>query len=202
MRAFLNTLLLAVALAFSVAPASAGASHATRPAAVRAVFPGEILHAPMAASRYTWLRCNATGRSCRAIPRAHRATYLVRVADVGHRLRVRMVIAGPAGQTVVVSDPSPPVSLPLPVNTSLPTISGVAQQGQTLTGDQGGWTGAVTFTYQWQDCDAAGSNCTPITGATGLTYLLQASDVGHTIRFQVTAYNFAQAGASADSRVA
>jgi hypothetical protein len=78
-----------------------------------------------------------------------------------------------------------------PANTSPPTISGTAQQGQTLTVTQGTWSGtpAPTLAEQWQRCDSAGANCVPIAGATSSTYTLTAADVGHTIRAQVTASN-------------
>jgi lysophospholipase L1-like esterase len=79
-----------------------------------------------------------------------------------------------------------------PTNSGLPVVSGVAQQGQTLTTTNGSWTGSPSsFSYQWQDCDSSGANCSTISGASGQSYLLQAGDVGHTIRAAVTAHNSA-----------
>lgn len=53
----------------------------------------------------------------------------------------------------------------------------------------GTWTHALTFTYQWEACDSSGANCSAITGATGDSHAIQASDVGHRIRVVVTAHN-------------
>jgi hypothetical protein len=88
----------------------------------------------------------------------------------------------------------------LPTNTALPVVSGTAQQGQTLTTTNGSWSGSPTsYAYQWQSCDSAGANCTPIAGATSQSYLLQASDVNHTIRAAVTASNSAGPSSPASS---
>lgn len=76
-----------------------------------------------------------------------------------------------------------------PVNLSLPTISGTARQGQTLTASNGGWQGAASYTYQWRRCDSAGNNCSNVSGAVSSSFLLQATDVGKTIRASVTADN-------------
>lgn len=211
MKAMFAALIIALTFALPTA-ASAQRAHAVSPPRNRStptlvsVRPGELLHAHAPRGKhvrqYAWLRCSQAGRACRLIPRATHRTYRVRIADVGHRLRVRMVLAGAQGQTVAVSDPTPTILAPLPVNTTLPTISGIAQQGQLLTGTQGTWTNAVSFSYQWLACNVNGANCAPINGATQLTYMLQASDVGDTIRFQVTAYNYQFTGAAADSRTA
>src|SRR4029077_18408110 len=48
-----------------------------------------------------------------------------------------------------------------------------------------------TFTYQWQDCDTNGANCTPISGATNTTYTITNNDIGSTIEVLVTATNTA-----------
>ena len=75
-----------------------------------------------------------------------------------------------------------------PVNTpatGLPTISGTAQVGETLTADitgiadEDGLTNA-TFGYQWQAGDA------DIAGATGATYTLTDSDVGKAVSVSVS----------------
>ena len=77
-----------------------------------------------------------------------------------------------------------------PVNMTPPSISGNTVQGQTLAEAHGSWTNYPTsYSYQWQDCDSAGNNCSAITGATSQTYTLTASDVGHTIRVQESATN-------------
>lgn len=72
-----------------------------------------------------------------------------------------------------------------PTNTVLPAISGLLEVGETLTAYPGVWTGAPTFTYQWQN---EGAN---IVGATSQTYVLQAGDSGDNIRVIVTGTNTA-----------
>jgi hypothetical protein len=77
-----------------------------------------------------------------------------------------------------------------PIAASPPTVTGTAQQGQTLTATAGAWTaGDATFGYQWQRCDAAGANCADVPGATTQTYAVTAADVGATLRVVVTATN-------------
>ena len=87
-----------------------------------------------------------------------------------------------------------------PTNTSRPTISGTAQQGQMLTESHGSWTGSPSsFRYQWEDCDGSVSNCVPISGATGQTYTLTGADVGHRVVALETAVNGGGASAPAQS---
>ena len=78
-----------------------------------------------------------------------------------------------------------------PVNAALPTVSGTARQGQTLTATSGSWGGTlpITYAYQWQRCNSGGTGCNSISGAHSATYLLVSGDVGHTIRVRVTATN-------------
>ena len=69
--------------------------------------------------------------------------------------------------------------------TGLPTISGIAEVGQTLTADTSGIADEdgldnVAFSYQWV---AGGSD---IDGATASSYTLTASEEGQTIQAQVT----------------
>lgn len=75
-------------------------------------------------------------------------------------------------------------------NSSPPTTTGAAAQGQVVTLDEGTWTGAPSsFTYAWSHCDATGANCTPIAGATGKTYTVGSADVGFSLRVTVTGTN-------------
>ena len=77
-----------------------------------------------------------------------------------------------------------------PANTAPPTISGTAQQGETLSATTGTWTGDPTsYAFAWSRCDAAGASCAAISGASASTYNVAAADVGHTIKVTVTAAN-------------
>ena len=72
----------------------------------------------------------------------------------------------------------------IPVNTTIPTISGTAQVGQTLTASTGAWTNSPTvFVYQWASAGA------PISGAAASTYIPVTSDIGNALAVYVTAAN-------------
>jgi hypothetical protein len=87
-----------------------------------------------------------------------------------------------------------------PQNVLPPTISGTAQQGQTLNEVHGQWTNSPTsYAYQWEDCDSSGNACSAIAGATGQTYTLIASDAGHTIRVRESATNAGGTGGPSTS---
>jgi subtilase family serine protease len=88
-----------------------------------------------------------------------------------------------------------------PQSVSPPTVTGVAEQGQTLTEHHGEWTGSPTsFSYQWERCDNTGNGCQTISGASATTYTLAAADIGSTVRVRETAHNSLGSG-SADSAV-
>jgi hypothetical protein len=78
-----------------------------------------------------------------------------------------------------------------PSNTAAPTISGATVVGTQLTASPGTWAGSgpITFTYQWQRCNAAGDSCANIGDATSPTYILTAADLGSTVRAVVTGDN-------------
>jgi hypothetical protein len=78
----------------------------------------------------------------------------------------------------------------VPRNTSAPTITGTAREGNTLTAHNGTWANAPTsFAYQWQRCNADGTGCADISGATKQSYTLASADVDHAVRVQVTGSN-------------
>lgn len=72
-----------------------------------------------------------------------------------------------------------------PTNTTLPAISGVAQEGELLTAWPGVWTGGPTFTYVWKNEGVA------IGGAAAATYTPVVGDVGDNITVTVTGTNSA-----------
>jgi hypothetical protein len=85
-----------------------------------------------------------------------------------------------------------------PVNTALPSVSGTAQVGQTLTASPGTWSGspAPSFAYQWQ------RGTSNISGATSATYTPVVGDVGSTLRVVVTATNSSGSAAAASASTA
>jgi subtilisin family serine protease len=77
-----------------------------------------------------------------------------------------------------------------PGNRARPVISGSATVGATLSASPGNWSRAPsTYAYQWQRCVL--SVCAPISGATGTSYTLAASDTGDTFDVVVSAANAA-----------
>ena len=138
-----------------------------------------------------WQDCDSAGNNCTAIAGATGQTYTLASADVGHTIVMQETASNAGGiSTPANSGPTGAVSPAKPQDLSAPLISGSAQQGQTLTLTQGSWSNNPTgIADQWQDCDSSGDSCTAIAGATGQTYTLTSSDVGHTIRAQEIASN-------------
>ena len=107
---------------------------------------------------------------------------------VGYEYRVsaRNEAGAGAGSDWVKAGPPPAPNSPA---TGLPSISGTAQVGETLTADTSaiadadGRSGA-TFSYQWVAND--GNSDTDITGATDSTYILVAADEGKTVKVKVS----------------
>ena len=115
------------------------------------------------------------------------ASYTVAPTDNGKSITVTVTATDPTpvtGGTSAPSSVSTGVVPTPPANTVAPSISGVAQQGQTLTANTGTWTGTVpiTFTYQWT------SGGVPV-GTGGPSYLVTPTDVGKLIAVGITATN-------------
>jgi hypothetical protein len=95
-----------------------------------------------------------------------------------------LVVVGAAGAVVSRSTVAP-------ANSSLPTISGTAAVGSTVTANPGTWSGStpITYQYQWQICGSDGGACHAIPGATTQTYKFTSGDQGNTARVAVIASN-------------
>jgi hypothetical protein len=76
-----------------------------------------------------------------------------------------------------------------PTNTSLPSITGEATVGTSLTVNTGGWSSTqVTFNIQWFSCSTnLSTSCVVQSGRTTGTYLITTSDLTRYIRASVTA---------------
>ena len=202
LRTLCLALLVAAGLATSVSAASAAAPSNTRlPSISGKAQDGQLLTAhngswtgSPTSFAYQWQSCGRAGANCVAIAGATSKQYTVSTNDVGHTLRVAVTAANPDGsgsatsrQTGVVSGTG---SAPVP--TSAPALSGSTQVGATLTADHGSWAGTqpIRFDYTWQRCDANGNGCVTFPAHSNTTsYTLTGSDLGHTLRLQVTAYN-------------
>jgi hypothetical protein len=151
--------------------------------------------------RYRWLRCDTSGGgvdgvNCNTISGETRRTLVLRLADVGHRIRSRVIASNADGTASANSNATPGVVQPSstagpPVNASPPAISGTPQQNLTLSATTGTWNGAKpqSYAFRWRRCDSVGGNCGDISGATASTYVPSADDVGHSLRVRVTARN-------------
>jgi hypothetical protein len=143
---------------------------------------------------FHWVRCSPggglpDGSDCTFISGARSSRYSPTGADVGLRLRVRVTARNSDGSRTVASNPTELVVGP-PVMTSQPLVTGSMLVGSVVNADPGRWTGRqpITFSYQWLRCNAEGGECASIGGTTP-AYRLTSADVGHRIRFNVTARN-------------
>lgn len=149
------------------------------------VSPGTWTGVPAPTYSYQWIHC--AGGVCTPISGATSATYTPVAADAGDTLKATVTGANSAGQASATTDPTQPVTAGPPVNQTLPVISPTSpQQGQPVTTTTGTWSTAATFTYQWERCSGT---CSPISGATSVTYTPTTADVGTTLEVTVTATN-------------
>jgi concanavalin A-like lectin/glucanase superfamily protein len=155
---------------------------------------------------FQWRRCDAAGANCTDIAGATGTSYQATSADVDRTLRVVVTATNSAGSDTATSGATSvvqSVSAP-PTNTAAPTISGTAQEGQTLTSSPGSWDGTqpITYAFRWRRCDSTGAGCGDIAGATSATYTVGGADVGGTLRVVVTASNSAGSANATSSATA
>ena len=133
---------------------------------------------------YQWLADDAE------INGATASTYTLADAEAGKAIKVKVTFTDEADNdeeltsaaTGAVAPAPPPPNTPA---TGLPTITGTAQVGETLTADatgiaDGDGLNNATFAYQWLADDAE------INGATASTYTLADADAGKAIKVKVT----------------
>jgi Ca2+-binding RTX toxin-like protein len=128
------------------------------------------------------------------IPGATTSTYTPVVADIGQTIRVWITGANQAGSAVAITNHTfPIVDKPHfgPSATRTPGITGSVAVGRQLTGDSGSFDGDDPLTTKrvWQRCDATGTACKDIAGATKATYFPTFTDIGFTLRLSIAATN-------------
>ena len=140
---------------------------------------------------YEWRRCDASGANCNAIATATDSTYTVVTADIGSTIRVAVTATNASGNATAVSAATAIVTSAAPSNVTAPSVTGTAFVDSTLSASSGKWSGAevLTYTYQWQRCDASGVTCAAIAGETDNSYLIVAADKGQRLRVTVTVTN-------------
>jgi hypothetical protein len=143
---------------------------------------------PAAGYTYAWYRCtSALPASCtQPIPGATRASYVLRTADIGFRIRSRVTDTGGTG-SAFSSNAEGPIAAAPPVNSARPTLRGTERVGFALGTTTGTWSRRLAddppFRYQWQRCTRpAAASCSNISGATGATHVLSPQDAGRFIR--------------------
>jgi len=110
------------------------------------------------------------------------------LTDGAHTLKINVTDA--AGNSSVVYD-SALTTHNAPTSTSPPTLS-ETNEPTTLSASAGAWiapadAGAISYGYQWQNCNAAGEGCRTIPGARAASYTPTAADAGHALRVVVSA---------------
>jgi hypothetical protein len=84
-----------------------------------------------------------------------------------------------------------------PVNVTLPTVSGTAQEGQTSTSDTGVWTNSPSsYAYQWFTRSGGTGSGTAVTGAFNAAYTYTGADVGKQARCRIRAFNSGGGGSA------
>lgn len=125
---------------------------------------------------YQWRRAGLP------IPQATSASYVATPSDRGAELTVCVTghRAGYSDRTRC-SSPSSEIGRGTLDSTPRPTISGGASTDAVLSAVPGSWDSGAVLNYQWQ------RNGRNISGATGPTYSVRASDVGDHLRVRVKA---------------
>lgn len=125
---------------------------------------------------YQWLRDGSP------VAGATSTTYVVTAADAGTELSFESTAQINSRYTPATSLPTATVPGGTVQNVIAPSVSGTAQVGSVLTATTGTWTPArTTVALQWLRDGVA------VSGATGTSYLLAASDVSTEISVRATA---------------
>jgi len=118
-----------------------------------------------------------------------------KIADGTHTITATAIDA--AGNTSTVYEADKTIANVKPTNINAPSFKDPVAASKPSPGSlidtlRGDWAGPnLTYGQQWQRCDADGSTCVDIPGATGTRYTPTAADAGFRLKLTVTAVNLA-----------
>ena len=154
--------------------------------------PGAWVANPAATYTEIWQRCTSPAiESCINLAVQPGISYNLIDSDLNSYFRVQITGVNNFGGTIKFSSFFGPIVKPTaPVNTKIPTISGISKEGETITVDIGTWSGypTPTLTYTWQRCSAT-NVCSVINSATSSTYRITYEDAGNSVKATVKATN-------------
>ena len=142
---------------------------------------------------YQWYRADdSSDTNLNQITGATSASYTLTFSDAHKYLRVVVTANDGRGGTPTATSAYTQVTNSAPVNSAVPSVSGIATVGNALATTNGTWSDADgdgrTYSYQWYRADdSSGTNLNPITGATSASYTLTTSDAHKYLRVVVTA---------------
>jgi hypothetical protein len=157
---------------------------------------------------FRWRRCDGAGKpdasDCPRIANANNASYTLRQADAGLRIRSQIIATNADGASMAASNATSVVTSAKPTNTDPPTISGTPAPDKRLQANRGTWVGEkpITYAYRWLRCNADGDNCSELEGATDSDYVVRNGDVGRTLRVRVSARNDAGSASAISAQTA
>ncbi len=136
---------------------------------------------------YQWERCDDEGL-CTAIEGATVSSYTLTSSDVSHTVIALVTATDIEGSSAGVSVATASIEPEDLTQLSSPSISGLVQEGATLSADPGIWSGAgaISYAYQWERCNAEGAECVSIEGANESLYTVVSGDLGSALRLKVT----------------
>lgn len=120
-------------------------------------------------------------RSGKAVKGATAETYALTKSDLGKKITVKVTGTKDGYKTIAKTSKATAKVKAGVLTTAVPTVSGEAVVGTTLTADPGAWgPSGVKLTYSWYRSGKA------VKGATKANYKLTSKDVGKTITVKVT----------------
>ena len=152
---------------------------------------GSVTGVPTPTSTLQWQISNDGVSGWTNIVGETSTTYTIAVEDDDKYLRVVQTATNAEGSDVENSASTTQVAGSAPVISGVPTLSGTAKVGSTLTATAASVTGVPTPTtsWQWQRSDDGSTGWANISGATSTTYVLVEADDTNYVRAVQTSTN-------------